>query len=280
MKPLLLFTSLLLLSSAALAQAEPFAPGLLPYGAFGLSVSPDGREAFFVHSNGGRDTMQLYHMVKRGRRWTRPRPWAHADGAQRQIDPAFSPDGQHLLLNINGPGTRSFDIFISHRRDTGWSRPEPIAALNSDSSDFYATMARSGNIYFTRRLHNSNDIWMSRFENGAYTAPVPLDSSLNSSGNETNPFIDPDERYLLLLCDRPGGAGSGDLHIARRRGNGWAPAENLGPAVNTPVSEFCPSVHPGSRRFYFSRTQVLPGGRRIESIYSIPLRKLPALRRS
>ncbi|RYY90135.1 MAG: hypothetical protein EOO15_03795 [Chitinophagaceae bacterium] len=272
-------TVFLLATLFAGSQARMFEPGLISNGGvFGFTLSPDGREAFFVFSNGGRDTMQLYHTVKRGKRWSKPQPWRWADARQRQIDPAFSPDGNTLLLNINGPGTRSFDIFASRRTDSGWSNPEPVAAVNSDSSDFFATMSRSGTIYFTRRLDGRNQVHVSRLRNGAYTLPVPLDSVVNGlPGGATNPFIDPDERYLLFhVSERPG---VGDLYVSWRGDAGWTAPVALGSEVNSPISEFCPFVHGPGGYLYFARTEVQPGGRRTENIWRIRVKKVQALRK-
>ena len=45
----------------AQTRVVKFEPGLISNGGvFGLSISPDGREAFWVSSNGGRDTLLIF----------------------------------------------------------------------------------------------------------------------------------------------------------------------------------------------------------------------------
>jgi Tol biopolymer transport system component len=77
---------------------------------------------------------------------------------------------------------------------------------------------------------------------------------INTKYLEHDPFIAPDESYLLFTSvDRPGGFGTGDLYISSRMKDGtWTEAKNLGKVFNTNGYDFCPIVSPDGKYFFFS----------------------------
>lgn len=102
-------------------------------------------------------------------------------------------------------------------------------------------MARTSQIVRSRRLGPDT-----------YAAPETL-AVINASGNASNPFIAPDESYLIFAAERPEGRGDSDLYVAWREGESWSAPRNLGPRVNTALSEFASSVSPDGRTLYFTR---------------------------
>lgn len=104
-----------------------------------------------------------------------------------------------------------------------------------------------------------------------WSAPVHLDAPVNSSCQDQTPTLSKDELALYFTSTRRGGMGvdtpdgcqdSFDLWVARRssRDGPWETAANLGPQVNTPLSEAGPSVSPDGRLLFFYR--FVPGGQR------------------
>lgn len=112
----------------AFSQATRFEPGLFPENeAFGLTLSPNGRELFFIHSHGERDTLKLMYSVKRGDQWMKPVPAPFITNNAKIIDPFISPDGKLLLYNSDQPredGSRKgFDIYGVKKTKNGWGEP-------------------------------------------------------------------------------------------------------------------------------------------------------------
>jgi Tol biopolymer transport system component len=67
--------------------------------------------------------------------------------------------------------------------------------------------------------------------------------------------VSPDEQYLIVTSNRPGGYGQTDLYVSFRAANGgWEPRINLGDTINTAETEFCPMVTPDGRYLFFSRS--------------------------
>jgi Tol biopolymer transport system component len=94
------------------------------------------------------------------------------------------------------------------------------------------------------------------------TAPLP-GGGLQAAW-EFNPEISVDGRTLVFTSLRPGGYGLGDLYVShrtpgRRSADGWTPARNLGPLVNTAADEYHPTLTRDGRTLYFVRRGPLPG---------------------
>jgi Tol biopolymer transport system component len=236
-------------------------------------MSPNGKELLFVKSFGGRDTLQIYYSNKKNGKWQEPTLAFFSDTRFKQIDPAFSPDGNVILFNSLTSNENSFDIYITNKTATGWTKPEKLSdSINTASSDFFATISRQRNIYFTRRV-KSNDIYVSYFVDNKYQNAVLLDKTINTEGNESNPYISPNEDYIIFFADYANGFGDSDLYISFNKQNKWSYPMNLGNKINSKIAEFCPSIDFKNGLFLFSRTEVI-NGKRIENIYSYSLKKL------
>lgn len=262
------------ISSLAFGQVKLFEPNLMPKNqSFGLTISPNGKELLFVKSFGGRDTLQIYYSNNENGKWQKPTLAFFADTRFKQIDPAFSPDGNTILFNSLTSNENSFDIYITNKAATGWTKPEKLSdSINTTSSDFFATISKQRNIYFTRRT-KSNDIYVSYFVDNKYQKAVLLDKTINTDANESNPYISPNEDFIIYFADYANGFGDSDLYISFNKQNKWSYPINLGKEINSKVGEFCPSIDFKNGLFLFSRTEVV-NGKRIENIYRYPLKKL------
>ena len=121
-------------------------------------------------------------------------------------------------------------------------------------------MAANGNLYFGSGKplggHGDQDLWVSRYVNGAYQPPENLGDSINTAGGEIEPWIAPDESFLVFsAARRTDSLGKYDLYLAVRRNGTWQKAHRLPPPINTPEWEFNPSVSPDGKWLYFSSTR-------------------------
>jgi Tol biopolymer transport system component len=239
---------------------------------FATAFSPDGKELFFVKSFGGRVKLQLWSSKKSANNeWQSPIP-VFSDLSHRDIDPFVMPDGSILFNSdrpLAGKPAKRFHIWQVKKSDSGWDKPQPLMIVNSDSSDFYATADERGNLYFTSGrsgAFRTTAIWYSPKVAGQLTAPILLDSVVNASGTESNPFISPKADYLVFLRSDDKGEGDSDLYITFRQKTGsWSTPVNLGKMINTPHAEFAPYVSRDGKQFYFSR--IVRGVPLIENIY-------------
>ncbi|MBC7896558.1 MAG: PD40 domain-containing protein [Cytophagaceae bacterium] len=251
------------------ATAVELAPGVVSNGhRFMVALTPDGTALYTVERRflvpGGPPSLVILESRRTATgAWGLP-DTASFSGTWQDIDPAISPDGRRLWFNSARPAegrdsSRSdFDIWYVDREANGWGTPRRLPApVNTPGSDFFATAASSGALYYTA----AQDVpvrrsWILRsmpLSGDRWSAPETLAVVNAPPENASNPFIAPDESWLVFGSARAGGHGDSDLYISERRGANWSTPRNLGPAVNTPLSEFAPSVSPDGKTLFFTR---------------------------
>lgn len=242
-----------------------FAPGVISTGYHEQNVafSSDGKELYFTMSVPFQTYNVIMFMKKENNQWTRPRV-ASFSGRYSDIDPFISPDGKRLYFVSNRPmeGTgkpkENYDIWIVQRTETDWAEPENLGStINSDKDEFYVSVTADYTIYFSSGRaggKGSWDIYRSILVDKHYTEPENLGNSINTQFRDWDPFVAPDESYLIFASTRPGGYGGGDLYISFRNKNGsWTEAKNLGNKINSVDTEYCPNVSPDGKFFFFTR---------------------------
>lgn len=251
------------------AQVKKFDQNISNGEAFGMAISPDGNDLLFVNAYGGRDTLKIFQSSKEGDRWNDPKLAFFSIEGVNQIDPVFSPDGQFIIINMIEEGN-GYDVFVLKKEENGWSEIQALSsAINSEAHEFYASMSKNKNLYFTRR-NESNDIYVSRWDGVKYLEAAPL--SINTDQSESNPYISPKEDFLIFTSDTEDSRGV-DLFISFQKKGLWSKPQNLGAPINTELNEFCPSLDLKNKRFLFSRTEVRED-KRVENMFAIPLKDL------
>lgn len=263
-----------------IAQPFLFEPDLISNGGvFGLTISPDSKTALWVQSNGRRDTLLIMESHKLQGKWTTPKPasFSTTNAQWKDIDPMFSPDGKLVLFQSTRPvpgkpDREGFDIWAVRREKKGWGQPYHLGnKINSDASESYASITRNGTIYFMKENEDKlgkSDIYRSELKNGEYQDPVNIGMPVNTSERESNPFISPEEDYLIYFSTDSSGYGEVDLYISFRKGGKWTSPKNLGQPINSALAEFCPFLHKKEKRLYFSRQQK-QSDRMLENLYFI-----------
>jgi hypothetical protein len=184
-------------------------------------------------------------------------------------DPFLTPDNSKLFFISDRPlsGTgpkKDYDIWYIERVAGKWSEPRNAGEnINSGKNEYYISFTKTGNMYFSsnrqdKQEKNNYDIYSSTIKNGEFQPAVKLGSEVNTSAYEADVFVAPDESYVVFAANRPGGLGSGDLHVSFRQQDGtWTPSKSLGNTINTSTDDFCPYVTPdGKYLFYASRDDV------------------------
>ena len=233
-----------------------------------FAISPDGKEIYFTVSTpqSSFQTIVFCKKVQEGW-WTQPEVVSFA-GEFSDLEPAFSADGQALYFASNRPtsGTKSkdFDIWKVTRSGAGWGTPVNLGTtVNTESDEFYPSVAKNGNLYFTAAYKGGpgrEDIYISNFSNNTYQKPVALDTGVNTKFYEFNAFVTQDEQFILFTSyGRKDDAGGGDLYISAKDESGkWKPAQNL-KELNSRQLDYCPYVSPdGKSLFVTSQRHELP----------------------
>jgi hypothetical protein len=193
-------------------------------------------------------------------KWSNPEVASFA-GRYGDLEPAFSPDGQKLYFSsnrpLNGTTAKDFDIWVTEKRGNQWQEPRNLGLpINTPMDEYYPSITRSGNLYFTAAYKNAigkEDIYVSKWENGKYSEPLPMDTAINSKTYEFNAYVSPEEDLILFTSyGRPDDKGRGDLYLSRKDKHGnWLPAINL-VALNSDRLDYCPFVSFDKKVIYFT----------------------------
>ena len=138
--------------------------------------------------------------------------------------------------------------------------PERLAAPLNQFRDQYFPVLTADNrfLLFTVRRNPdgqpNEDVLISAVgADGKFGVPQSISPVINSRDNEGAATISGDGKTLVFTgCDRPGGVGSCDLYISRRRGNQWTAPRNLGVLVNSKNWDSQPSLSADGRTLYFA----------------------------
>lgn len=255
--------------------AELFAPGIVTTGMYtrDVAMTPDGSELYFGVLLG---SITAIVGTRRGADgvWSEPEvaPFSR-DSRFFNLEPHIAPDGSKLLFlstRVENPTQEelrtwsSQEIWVVDREGDGWGEPYNLGPpVNSEEAEFFPSMTLDGTLYFTRGVNGGQEsyIYRSRVVDGEYQDPERLGPEVNSTSNQFNAFISPDESYLILCTgDREDTMGGTDYYVVfRSQDDRWSAPINMGEVVNTSLSgEFSPYVSPDGRYFFFMSTRPFP----------------------
>lgn len=159
------------------------------------------------------------------------------EGAQN-----ISQDGKWLVFTAcnreNGYG--SCDLYISYLTDKGWSSALNLGdRINTDQWESQPCLSPDKrSLYFASRRpggYGGSDLYVSQLQaNGKWSEPENMGPQVNTSGDESSPFIHADNQSFYFTSSGLPGYGEEDIFIMRRNAEGkWDKPENLGYPINT-----------------------------------------------
>jgi Tol biopolymer transport system component len=172
----------------------------------------------------------------------------------------LTPDGKRIFFTSRRPGDSREDpvknpnLWVSNDTPSGWTQPQPLKApINTDQAEFYSTVTEDGTLYFTRSKSNeSADIYRSHLVNGKYSLSERLGETINTEYIDGDPYIAPDESYMIFLSNNPKGLGEHDFYITFRQKDGsWTQPKNLGKDINSTGNDVCPLATDDGKYFFF-----------------------------
>jgi Tol biopolymer transport system component len=243
---------------------EVFAPGIVSTDVRELNAifSKDGRELYFTRDIAG--VLRMFWMRFGDGAWGEAEQLDVLPGqpAAYAADMMLSPDGERLYFLSNAISGRfrdgSDNIWVSSRGRDGWEPaevlPEPV---NTDASEVYPSVASDGSMYFASNRpggYGGYDIYRAQYRDGIFVDAQNLGPTINTDRNEGDPFVAPDESYIIVAAEREDNLGQFDLHISYRTDDGsWPPLVSLGSELNSTGWDYCPYVTPDGKYLFFSR---------------------------
>jgi hypothetical protein len=233
---------------------EVFAPGIISTSEFNerdANFSSDGKELYFTRWPQGGDWDVMCMRQEKGQ-WTEPRR-ASFSGDYHEAEAFFTPEEQQIFFISNRPkeGTgnpETMEIWSVKKERKEWGTPRILGS--PFEGGFYTTFTKGWVMYYTLNA----DLYLSKYVKGKFLKPERLGDNVNTENYEYNSFIAPDESFLIFTSHGWGDSfGEGDLYICFRREDGtWTRARNMGSGVNSSALDYCPSVSPDGKYFFFS----------------------------
>lgn len=163
------------------------------------------------------------------------------------------------LLYFTGQRTNSLEEGIYRAQIDGETieRIEEVPVINTRENEGAAAVSADGRVMvFTscnrRDGFGSCDLYISYREGRSWSKPENLGASINSRAWESQPCLSSDGRTLIFSSNRKGGVGKRDLYIAKKSGDGWSNAQNLGPVINTITDEISPYLYFDDKTLFFA----------------------------
>ena len=254
------------------ASAEPalFAPGIVSSEdnlEYGIAFSPDGREVYFTRSTGGRrgrPRIMVSRVVEGA--WSEAEPASFSTGWEET--PFITQDGRWLYYSSRrdipgwGPVRGSNNLWRVERGPDGWANEQPLSGeVNRPRVDGEGTPGRSetspivlgdGTLLYSTEdePERGSDIYVADRSGDRYTNPRPM--LLNTAGDESNPTMSPDGRWLVFQGYRHVFAPSDDLYVSERTEFGWSEPRPLPAPINTPFTEAYPRFSPDGSLLFFA----------------------------
>jgi len=244
-----------------------FAPGIISTGDYEVcpEFSPDGRTFYFVQSTPDANFWTIVFSRLVAGKWSAPQV-APFSGQYSDADEFITADGRQMFFisrrpvgpEISPNAAGKLDIWVMDKLANGnWGEPKNLGRpVNSEGSEFFPTLTRDGTLYFGSGRaggFGGIDLYRSRLVNGKYQQPENLGAAINSRFDDFEPFIAPDESFLIFMsAARPEGLGGFDLYISYNRGGQWTQARNLGAPINSTADELSPRLTRDGKFFFWA----------------------------
>lgn len=232
---------------------EIFAPGIVSkaYDERMIFFTQDGGECYFQLRGVPRAVILNMRMVKS--RWTNPEVAFFSGRYFEEF--SLSQDGNIIVFAsnrpINGNDQPSADFYVWKivKKDGNWTEPQWLGSVFKGAG--YPTISNNGNIYFfDDRVdgYGKGDVYVSTLKDGKYQRAINLGDSINTKGYEVDPFIAPDESYIIYASHLK----KGGLYISYKRNDKlWTKGIYMGDEIGKGES-ICPSVSPDGKYLFFT----------------------------
>jgi Tol biopolymer transport system component len=211
------------------------------------SFSPDGKTMVFTRWIGS-NTPKIFYSEYNGNSWTTPVEKNFTGNLE--MEAIFAPYGNQMFFASGA----SFpdDIWMVEKNGSIWENLGKKNSISTSSDvEFYASLTLDTTMYFQRTW---SGIYYSKYKNGAFSTPVKLGNTINSSTGVTrHPFISKDGSYLIF--EKGDGNVDNDIWISFQNADKiWLNPIKLGNNINTTQFECQPTLSPDEKFLFFRRS--------------------------
>ncbi len=193
---------------------------------------------------------------------------------------AFTAAGDLMIfsrndLKPNASGHYYSHLYSSRNDGSGWTTPQQLAFDTTACSSVHQSISADGKwLYFSSTMaggDGGSDIWkVEIMADGGFGSPMNLGTSVNTEGNESWPFIHPENNLFFFSSDSRYGLGGMDVFVAQVQKEKISGARNLGAPVNSSSDDFSFVLSADKKSGFISSDR--KGGRGSDDIYFVDMR--------
>ena len=179
-------------------------------------VTVDGRKMLIYRADGNGD---LYEAAKKGAKFEKPKALKALNTDAHETSATYSYDGKTIYFcSDRKDGYGEHDIYRSVMDSKGkWGKPENLGPVVNTPYDEKSVFAHPDGktLYFCSDGHpgyGGFDIFVTTYQNGAWTEPVNLGYPVNTSGDDAYFVITADKRTGYYSSKQAGGQGGYDIY--------------------------------------------------------------------
>ncbi len=178
-----------------------------------------------------------------------------------------TPDGKSVLMLLGNRymenGKMLAGVSMSDNINGTWSKPKALLIENdynyNEKANYFMANTRKSLLMSIERedSRGGRDLYVSHAKNDSvWTEPLNLGDILNTSGEETSPFLASDDKTLYFSSNGFSGFGGSDIFMSRRLDDtwtNWSPPQNMGPDINSKLDDLFFNIPASSEFAYYSR---------------------------
>lgn len=191
-----------------------------------------------------------------------------------------TPDGKYMFFTrvdyFNGDyekatdGESKLNIYRAVKAGDEWRDVQTTSLENKEYGVGHPAITVDGkHIYFASEApggYGGSDIYRADLKDGKISNPVNLGAGINTSGDDSFPWIT-DNGTLYFSSNGHLGLGGLDVFMAKPQGSGFGAVSNMGNPINSPSDDFAFSYNETTGKGYVSSNR--KGGKGGDDIYSV-----------
>ena len=249
------------------------------------SFTSDGLEMYFDTNRSGpmKDDIYVSRRATIDEAWGAPvKLGPPVNSSELEVYPIISRDGLSLYFtSFRADGYGALDMWVTTREtiDDDWGEPSNLGPkFNGPRDDIVTSISSDGLVlhFYSRNRpagYGGFHIWVStrQSKDADWSEPMNLGPTVNSSYNDSCPYIPVDGLLLFFYSNRPGGFGNYDLYMTTRStiDDDWGIPVNLGPTINSSALDYSATVLPDGSALYFGSERL--GGSGGGDIWQAPI---------
>ena len=241
-------------------EAMEFCPAVLGHGVqvAGITFDPSGEEALLAWNTPDGESAHLMRTAMGDGCWIKPEP-APFNSTEIDNDVCMAPDGKRVVwrswrpLPGNMKPEDDVSLWAVDRTPGGWGEPFPVECAGRRQPAVYPGIGLSGALYFSVRTSDGSCVVARARRDGTQYNAREIIIPETSPGGDL--CVAPDESFLVItVYSGEPGARRGNLHVSFQHEDGeWTPLQDLGPAINSELTEYCPTISADGKWLFFCR---------------------------